>query len=91
MSIARPAGSVDITSALTRFFDAGHRPLLRVRALPGVGHRLPPVAIAARFTAMATARWPLARAAFGRPGADTSAAARNASRTPNGCAAIALA
>jgi hypothetical protein len=31
------------------------------------------VAIAARSTAMATGRLPLARAAFGRPGADTSA------------------
>lgn len=43
MSIARLAGSVDIASALTGFFDAGHRPLLRVRALPGAGHRLPPL------------------------------------------------
>jgi hypothetical protein len=43
MSIARLAGSVDIASALTGFFDAGHRPFLRVRALPGTGHRLPPL------------------------------------------------
>ncbi|WP_143131803.1 hypothetical protein [Paraburkholderia aspalathi] len=43
MSIARLAGSVDIASALTGFFNAGHRSLLRVRALPGAGHRLPPL------------------------------------------------
>ena len=42
-SIARPVSPVDIASALTGIADAGVRPPLCLRPLPGAGHCLPPL------------------------------------------------